>query len=156
MKLAEALLEKKALAGRIQELNRRFSEAALIEADEEPEENAEELLNSLQAAFARWEFLTVAINQSNNKVMVGEKTMMSALAHRDSLQTQITHFSSLRDQIRGRNSNRRLYGENAPKLVLAPNISVQAFISLVDSLSQELRLLDTSIQAANWANDLVE
>ena len=158
MKLAEALLEKKATGARITELNRRYSEAALIEEGDVSEENesAEELLASLQGAFQRWEQLTVAINVSNNQIQVGEVTMMQALARRDALKSQIAHFGNIKEAIRGRNQSRRMYGENAPKMLLAPNVSVQYFTTLVDSLSQELRLLDLSIQAANWANDLVE
>ncbi len=155
MKLAEALLEKKALHARINELQNRYVQAAILEEGEQAEESADELLASYQGAFARWEELTVQINRSNNVIMVGEGTMMQALARRDSLKSQIGHFSGLRDQIRGRNSSRHMYGESVKKTVLAENVSVQFFIKLCDSLSQELRLLDISIQASNWSNDLV-
>jgi hypothetical protein len=168
MKLAEALLEKKALGARITDLNRRFSEAALVEeptiglglpglvADDDEREDAAALLISLHSAFHRWEALTVSINTSNNSTMVGERTMMQALAHRDALKSQIQHFANIKEQIRGRNQSRRMYGENAPKMLVAPGVSLAYFTKLVDDLSQELRLLDTSIQAANWAFDLVE
>lgn len=156
MKLAEALLEKKALHARIQELNTRYTAAALVEEGEQPEEDASELFASLQGAFARWEVLTVAINVSNNQINIGDITMMQALAHRDSLKSQVAHFQNIKEQIRGRNQSRRMYGENAPKMLLAENVSVQSFTKLVDDLGKELRMLDTSIQAANWANDLVE
>ena len=159
MKLAEALLEKKTLTGRINELTRRFSESALVEEGEEPEEDASELLTSIKGAFERLQALTVAVNTSNNQIMLGDITMMQALARRDSLKSQIMQYSNIKDQIRGRNQHRRMYGggENTPKMVISHrDLSAQKFIVLVDTLSQELRLLDASIQAANWANDLVE
>jgi hypothetical protein len=113
------------------------------------------LYASLQGVFVRWEELTTSINKTNNQVMVGERTMMQALARRDVLKLQIAHFTTIKDQLRGRNQSRRMYGEVGPKVKLAENVNVQDFIKLVDSLSQELRLLDVAIQAANWANDLV-
>lgn len=159
MRLAEALLEKKTLGVRIGELDRRYSESALVEdgsTEASDREDTDELLTSLQVSFARWEQLTVAINISNNQIQVGEVSMMQALARRDSLKSQIAHFGNIKEAIRSRNQRRHMYGETAPKMILAPNVSVQYFTTLVDSLSQELRMLDLAIQAANWANDLVE
>jgi hypothetical protein len=160
MKLAEALIEKKDLATRISELQGRYSAAAVIEEGTEPDETPEELLKSLQGAFARWEELTVAINVANNRIVLGDDplqkqlTMMQSLAHRDSLKSQISHFSSIAGSIRQRNSQRRYYQENGPKLIVAEGVDAKYFIKLVDDLSKELRVLDTQIQAANWANEL--
>jgi len=154
MKLAEALIEKKDLASRISELQGRYTSAAVIEEGSEPDETAQDLLKSLEGAFARWEELTVAINVANNRIMVGDLTMMQSLAHRDSLKSQISHFSSIAGSIRQRNSQRRFYQENGPKMVVAEGVDAKYFIKLVDDLSKELRVLDTQIQAANWANEL--
>ena len=154
MKLAEALLEKKNLAGRISELQGRYTAAAVIEEGNQPDESAEDLLNSLVAAFAQWEALTVNINLANNRVVVGERTMMQALAHRDSLKTQIFHFSAITSTIRQRNSSRHYYQEIGQKMIVVEGVDVKAFIKRVDDLSQELRLLDAAIQKANWDNEL--
>jgi molybdopterin converting factor small subunit len=154
MKLAEALIEKKNLSARIGELQGRYTAAAVIEEGAEPDETADELLTSLHAAFSQWEDLTVAINLANNKILVGEKTMMQALAHRDILKTQISHFNNIAGSIRQRNQQRRFYNTEGPKMVVAEGVDVKYFIKLVDTLSKELRELDLSIQAANWANEL--
>jgi hypothetical protein len=156
MKLAEALIEKKDLTARISELQSRYAAAAVIEEGADPDESAEELLASLGAAFARWEELTVAINVANNRILVGNKTMMQSLAHRDSLKSQISNFNSISSSIRQRNSQRSRYygGENSPKMVVAEGVNAGYFIKLVDDLSKELRLLDTQMQAANWENEL--
>lgn len=156
MKLAEALLEKKNVNARIQEMSTRFSAAAIHEEGEQPEENAQELLLSLEGAFARWEALTTSINKTNNTVKVGDMTMMEALAKRDVLKAEAAHYRSIADGLRNRNRERRMYGEPATKMVLAEGIEIQSFIKKADALAQELRLLDVAIQAANWANDLVE
>lgn len=166
MKLAEALIEKKDLAARISELQGRYTAAAVIEEGSEPDESAENLLLSLNGAFARWEELTVEINLANNRIKIPvvdkpnlssrkfDMTMMQALAHRDSLKSQISHFGSIAGSIRQRNSQRRYYQETGPKMLLAEGVDAKHFIKLVDDLSKELRVLDTQIQAANWANEL--
>jgi hypothetical protein len=154
MKLAEALNEKKNLAARIGELQGRYTAAAVIEEGSEPDESAEELLQSLNAAFAQWEILTVQVNVANNRIQVGDVTMMQALAHRDSLKSQISHFNAIASAIRQRNQSRRYYNETGPKMVVAEGVTAKTFIKLVDDLSKELRLLDAAIQAANWSNDL--
>ena len=156
MKLAEALIEKKDLTARISELQSRYTAAAVIEEGAKPDESAEELLTSLSAAFARWEELTVAINVANNRILVGDKTMMQSLAHRDSLKNQISHFNSISSSIRQRNVQRnRYFSESSSlKMVVAEGVSAGYFIKLVDDLSKELRLLDTQMQAANWENEL--
>jgi molybdopterin converting factor small subunit len=154
MKLAEALIEKKNLAARIGELQGRYTAAAVIEEGTEPDEVAEDLLQSLTTSFEQWETLTVQINVANNRILVGDKTMMQSLAHRDSLKTQISHFNVIAGAIRQRNSSRRFYTESGPKMVVADGVNAKFFIKLVDDLSKELRLLDAAIQAANWANEL--
>jgi molybdopterin converting factor small subunit len=154
MKLAEALIEKKNLASRISELQGRYTAAAVIEEGTEPDEVAEELLQSLTAAFEQWETLTVQINLANNTILVGDKTMMQSLAHRDSLKSQITHFNAIASAIRQRNQQNRYFRENGPKLVVAEGVTAKTFIKLVDDLSKELRLLDAAIQKANWDNEL--
>ena len=155
MKLAEALVEKKNLSARIGELQSRYIAAAVIEENTTPDETAEELLTSLVAAFARWEELTVAINLTNNQILVGEITMMQALAHRDILKSQISNFNSIASSIRQRNhAHNRYYNTDGPKMVVAEGVDVKYFIKLADDLSKELRELDLQIQAANWANEL--
>lgn len=159
MKLAEALLEKKALTSRIAELNGRLLSASTREVDEDAEpEMAQprDLLDALQKAFDEWESLTVRINRTNNTVKVGDITMMQAIAKRDILKSKMAHYAGLVDHVQNRNRNRRMYGEATPKLVLAEGVSVAQYSKLRDDVGQEFRLLDVAIQAANWANDLVD
>ena len=159
MKLAEALVEKKNLSARIGELQTRYVAAAVIEEGSEPDETAEHLLVSLEAAFTLWEDLTVAINLTNNSIFVegtiGPLTMMQALAHRDILKTKISNFSSIANSIRQRNSaHNRYFNTTGPKMVVTEGVDAKYFIKLGDDLSKELRELDLQIQAANWAHDL--
>ena len=158
MKLAEALLEKKALSGRISDLQSRFVEAALITEGDAPEEDASVLMSALVEALARHEELTVQINHTNNTIIVGDTglTMMQSLARRDGIKLQQTNYSTIAQLLRMRNRNRNLYGEaTTTKVTVADGVNPSYYIKLVDTLGKEYRVLDTAIQAANWANDLV-
>jgi len=160
MKLAEALVEKKHTAARIQELEARYIAAAVIEEGNTPDEAAGDILVTLQAAFDRWQDLTVAINKTNNQIVIEANgvsaTMMELLAHRDSLKTQIAHYTTILASIRQRNQQRSYYNEGAKtKMIAAEGVDVAYFITLVDVLSKEFRLLDVVIQGANWSNELL-
>lgn len=178
MRLAEALIEKKDLQARIGELQNRYTASAVIEDGENADETPADLLRSLENAMERMEDLTVSINLANNRVflpLVDEhtgvtltdeylqkhpratataSTMMEGIAHRDNLKMRIGQYNGILNSIQQRNRNRRYAGENAPKMVVTEGVEASHFIKLVDRLGKELRLLDASIQATNWANDL--
>ena len=164
MRLAEALIEKKDLQTRIGELQNRYTASAVIEDGENADETPADLLRSLENAMERMEVLTVSINLANNRVNLpaldatsGDPvtfSMMQAIAHRDNLKMQIGQYNGILNSIQQRNRNRRFAGENAPKMVVTEGVEASHFIKLVDRLGKELRLLDASIQATNWANDL--
>jgi len=159
MKLAEGLAEKKDIQNRIADLHTRFTNAAVIEEGSVPDEKAAELLLSLEGAMSRMEMMTVALNMTNNTVTIvvdnAHLTMMQAIARRDNLKMQISQYDNMVNSIRHRNQNRRHYGENTPKMVLAEGVDLSYFVKKKDALSKELRVLDASIQAANWTNDLL-
>lgn len=155
MKLAEALIEKKDLQVRISDLQSRYTTAAVVETGEKADEDADELLKSLEGALERMETLTVNINTTNNQVQLDEnRTLMHAIARRDSLKIQINQFNGIITAIRHRNRSRS-YGENLPKMVVSEGVNVASFIKKVDALAKELRILDAAIQASNWANDMI-
>jgi len=156
MRVAEALIEKKGLTARVNELQGRYTNSAVVEEGEQPEENAEELLVALEGTFKRLEFLSVAINTTNNVVLVGDMSLMQAIARRESLKTRIGQYSAIIGSIRQRNYSRRNYGENVAKMVLAEGVNAAAFIKQVDSMSKELRELDLKIKEINWTNDLID
>lgn len=156
MKLAEALIEKKALAARLNELQARYLAIAVVEEGEvnEEDDTAEGVFTSLQATYEKYERMIVNINQTNNDVLINGVTLMQALARRDVLKSQVHVYNGILSTIRQRNSGRRHYGETV-KMVLAEGVVAADIAKMVDTLSQELRVLDVSIQAANWAHDLV-
>jgi hypothetical protein len=163
MKLAEALNDKKALLTRIGELQGRYTASAVVDEGEVSTETPAELFTGLETAFGDLEYLTVAINMTNNTIVLAPEatgisnpvTMMQAIVHRDNLKLRIANLRAIIEAIRDRNSRGRYYGEGGTKKVVAEGVSLAEFIKVGDDLSKKLRLLDASIQAANWTNDLV-
>jgi hypothetical protein len=159
MKLAEALLEKKELNQRVVALNNRILEAAVYPEGEMPEDekSVEELFAALNDTFNQLQSLTVRINQTNNLTPLTDGSsvsLMVAIAQRDVLKIKLGQYNNILTAIRQRNRGGYRYDTNT-KMVLAEGVHVSSLIELVDSLSKELRLLDTALQAANWATELI-
>ena len=70
MKLAEALQERADLNRKIDEIKRRLAKNILVQEGEQPAEQPEELLKSLDACIDRLETLMAAINRTNGKTKV--------------------------------------------------------------------------------------
>lgn len=155
MKLAEALLERKNLMTRIKDLHARFKNAAIHEEGDKPEEDAQSVLGMIEADFARYRELVVAINRTNNMVSVSGGTMMEAIAMRDVMKWKHEHFKGMAETVRTRNDG--MYGfraEKAVKKVITAGVEIGDLNKTADAAAQELRKIDAEIQAANWANDL--
>lgn len=154
MKLAEALLERKSLMAKIKELHGKFEHAAVHEEGDKPEGDAKHILAAMSADFGRYRELVVAINKTNNKIPVGDGTMMEAIALRDVLKWSHDHYKGLADVIRNRNANGGYFKDSAPKKVVADGLDIATVTKLADEAAKSLREIDAEIQAANWANDL--
>lgn len=157
MKLAEALLQKKELVARINNLNERISEAAVYPEGQEPEESASDLLVMVDEDYKTLEDLTVRINQTNNLVVLGEGSsvsVMQAIAKRDVLKSKIAIYGSIVASIRQRNRGGRYMAETT-KMALATDVDVQGLIKSVDGFQRDLRVLDAAIQSVNWTTELI-
>ena len=65
MKLAEALVERKAAQTKISELNERLQRVVLVQEGEQPAEQPSALLQELSEVVQRLQVLIVAINRTN-------------------------------------------------------------------------------------------
>ncbi len=73
MKLAEALVERKAAQTKIGELNERLQRMAVVQQDEQPAEAPADLLRELAEVTNRLEALMVAINLTNTTAACGRR-----------------------------------------------------------------------------------
>jgi uncharacterized coiled-coil DUF342 family protein len=156
MKLGEALQERKNLGTRISELRERFSNAAVHEEGDKPEESAAEVLKSFDATLAEYQNLIVRVNRTNNAVRLSSgETMMEAIARRDCLKLITANYKSMAEGIRNRNSYRSYASKDAAKKVVAEGVDIAKLNKAADDAASELRKVDAEIQAAGWANELL-
>ncbi len=149
MKLAEALQERADLNRRVQQLRQRLSCNAIVQEGEQPAEDPAELLAELDGCVSRLEQLIAQINLTNCRTLVDSESLTALLARRDALTLKL---SAYRDLV----YNASQLGRRAThtEIRLLSTVNVKDLQKQVDDTAKELRLLDNSIQAANWATDL--
>jgi len=152
MKLAEALIERKAAQAKLSELNERLQRVLVVQEGERPAEDPAALLGELAEVAQRLEGLIVAINRSNMQARVaGEQTLTEAIAHRDVLRMRM---GVLDGAIRSAGGPQ--YRTRGSEIKFVTTVDVAQLHRERDALAKQYRELDTAIQAANWSADLIE
>lgn len=149
MKLAEALQERADLNRAIQQLENRLSNNALVQEGERPAEDPQELLDQLDAAVDRLEELTTAVNLANCRTLCEGESLTQLLARRDAMTLRVRVLRNFLEE--ASQSARRARGT---EIRLLSTVNVRKLQKELDNMSRELRLLDNSIQAANWQTEL--
>ncbi len=149
MKLAEALIERKDLQTRQEELRNRLVMNALVQEGEAPAEDPVQLLAELNAVNSRLETLVTQINLTNATPLADGGTLTQMLAHRESLTQRVSIMNSLLD----RASGTVMRGTRTEVKILS-TVPVAELRKQVDAVSKELRECDTKIQALNWLTEL--
>ncbi len=152
MKLAEALVERKAAQTKIAELSQRLTRSALVQDGEQPPEEPALLLAELEETAARLETLIVAINTTNQTATVADgATITAAIARRDVLKMRI----GVVDQLI-RSAGVEQYRSRGSEIKFRATVDVAQLQRGRDTLARQYREVDTALQAANWAVDLAE
>jgi hypothetical protein len=101
----------------------------------------------------RLEGLIVAINRTNNSLaaLSDGRTLTAAIARRDVLRMRQGVLDALL-----RSVGSPQYRARGAEIKFVPTVAVPELQRQRDALAKEYRELDTTIQAANWAVDLVE
>ena len=150
MKLAEALNQRADLQKRLAQLKDRLSNNVKVQEGDSPAEKPEDLFVELNASLKELESLIVRINKTNQETSWGGKTLTEIIAAKDVLSL---HLSTLRAVLEAANVRSDRYSRNEIKFVRT--IDVTELQKKVDSLSKELRELDSSLQQANWTVELI-
>lgn len=151
MKLAEALIERKATKTKIESLKKRIYQNGRVQAGDEPVEDALELFEELGKVLAHYETLVVRINRTNTEVFLEEgQTLMEALVARDMLRLQHFVLNNLADKAA---PSEERYSLREIKFV--PAFDVRATRARADRVAQACRELDARIQKVNWTADLI-
>lgn len=152
MKLAEALMERKAAQQKLAELNERLQRVAVVQEGEQPAEEPAVLLTELDEVAARLETLIVAINRTNGQAtLLDGRTITAAIARRDVLRMRQGVLDTLL-----RSVGSPQYRARGAEIKFMPTVAVSEIQRRRDALAKEYRELDTAIQAANWAVELIE
>ena len=140
MKLAEAIKEKGRLKKTVAELREKLEKSAEGKGEEKPAK----ILEKLEDALRRMEYLTAAICRTNERIQMDGKTMTQLISARDTLFFQIELY---RDLIR------RLDNADDPS---SSGLSAFGLQSRADRMRGEMRSLNDLIQEVNWTRDLME
>lgn len=152
MKLAEALVERKAAQTKIGEINERLQRVIVLPEGETPAEEPSALLAELGQVAERLELLINAINRTNiNATLADGTTLTAAIARRDVLKMRIGVVDAVI-----RTAGNKHYRTRGSEIKFVSTVDVAAIQRDRDQLAKEYRELDTSIQAANWLVELAE
>jgi hypothetical protein len=152
--VGEALNRRSDLQKRIAQLEERLRTSVLVQEDEQPPEQPEELLSELDDHCAELQRLIARINHTNasSRLPNGE-TVTEALARRDVLALRAT---ALRTVIRAA-TDRGLFGRySRSEIRMVRQIRVSDVQSEVDARAKEQRELDNDLQEHNWTTQLIE
>jgi hypothetical protein len=153
MKLAEALVQRKALATKINELSARMAANALVHEGEDPIERPEALRAEMEQAIAELGVLVKGINRTNVATRLEDgQPIAEAIADRDMLQLHFRVLSTLAATVTSRTPSR--YARTELRTLVT--VDVPSLRRDVDDLARRIRELDVRIQAANWATDMLE
>ena len=151
MKLAEALIERKAIKTKMEELKKRIYQNAQVQEGDKPTELPLQLMKILYEEINAFEELIIRINKTNIETMLDNgMSMMEALAKRDMLRYKHFIYSNLADKATPSTDR---YSQREIKFVTTVNITDVRQES--DSIAKECRLLDMKIQEANWVTVLL-
>jgi hypothetical protein len=152
MKLAEALVLRADVQKRIQQMQERLTQSAIMQEGEPPPEDPQVLLTELAALLAQLVQLIQRINRTNMATAMPNGTILTdALAQRDVLDQEIRIISSLADA-----AAKGLVRYSRSEIRIISTVDVAAQRRRMGELAQTRRELDTAIQATNWAVDLIE
>jgi hypothetical protein len=111
------------------------------------------LLGEVERIVSELEGYVRRINRTNLSATLsdGETTLTDALARRDALSLR---YGNLKTLVGAASDRLPRYGR--AEIRILPAVEVGPLRRRMDELARERRELDTAIQQANWATDLVE
>ncbi|MBO5517740.1 MAG: DIP1984 family protein [Firmicutes bacterium] len=151
MKLAESLQERADLNRKIEQLRIRIQNNVLVQEGEKPAEDPDKLMKELEESLARLEYLIRQINLTNCAYQVDGRTLTELIAKKDVLRVK---QSAYRDILYAASQSTQRARNTEIKIV--PVLKAAQLQKKADELAKEIRLLDNTIQQANWTADLIE
>lgn len=150
MKIAEALIERADIQKRLEQLNVRLSNNALVQEGESTAENPNDLLAELDGLIKRLCELVAQINLTNSQTVIDGLTITEMLSLRDCLakKNEIMRNFLL-------HASQKCMRNRGSEIIMKSSVSVSELQKSVDLMSKQIREIDTKIQAANWTTELI-
>lgn len=150
MKLAEALLLRADIQKKLASLQDRAKKYTLVQENEKPAEDPNELLRQIDAVSSELEKLIFAINKANlNHSLKSGQLLTEALAKRDVLVLRHSIIVGVANAC-ARPPDR--YGVKEIRWVATVNVA--ELRKKADDLAKQIRELNAAIQEVNWQIDL--
>jgi hypothetical protein len=151
MKLAEALQERADLCKKIDQLRYRLESNVTVQEGEETAENPAELLEELNTAISRLDYLVSRINLTNCTVKADGKTLTEIISEKDSLMKKHSILKNVVERA-SNITNRATRSE----IKIVRTVDVKAVQTQADEVAKRIRELDNLLQQTNWTADLLE
>ena len=152
MKLAEALIHRADLKQRLAQLHERIVRNAKHQEGDPPAEDPVALLDEFEKAARDYETTVARVNRTNLTATLADGTTITeAIALRDGILLRVGTYRKLAAEATV-TASRGLKTE----IKFVPSVDVRKTQAEADRLSRAHRELDARIQAANWANDLLD
>ena len=150
MLLAEALARRAEAQDRLNKLQERLVQGAMIQEGDSPIEDPADMLEEAAALLQEIETLVRRINHTNAQTEFEGATLTDAIARRDALLRSRRLYAAIADA--GTMTGRR-YSRSEVRFL--PAVDVKALRDMADSAAKAYRELDTKIQQLNWTTELL-
>lgn len=152
MKLADALLLRSDINKRLSSLTERIKGNCLVQDGEVPGEDPQKLMEEAFRLHQELEQLIGRINRTNVVVkLANQRTMMESIVERDRLTGQHKLLKEAASACRVETN----YYSNS-EIKWKPVLKVESLEKQADDLSKKIRELNSAIQEANWAHELLD
>ncbi len=159
MKLAEALVERKALKEKLERLRQRLAENARVQEGDAPSEEPNKLLAEARDVLAQFESLNIRINTTNIRALFVEgepRNLMEAIAERDRLALERGILDKLVESAGVPKQQGFPYVVTRSEVKFRATVDVASLQKEIDALAKQYRELDARIQARNFETELIE
>lgn len=153
MKLAEALIIRKDLQVKLQQLKMQMRANVRLQEGDVPTMSPDEIVKEYQASSEELAKLITQINQTNAQVVIEglQMTITQAIEKREAARR---NYQLLDEAINSGEQRVDMYSRSEIRLVLT--IDLKDYHRKRDQIAKEIRQLDVAIQETNWQTLLIE
>lgn len=147
MTLGEALSKRARIAQQMNDLRGRIKNNSLVQEDQKPVEDPNELLSEYEALSREFQELVKKITYANANAEIGDEKLLDLLQERECL-IRIRNIYTLAATSASPGSDRYRYMRS--EIAMIPAVDVAEMRRREESLTKQIIILDAQIQKKNW------